>query len=132
MYKLPQRLPNTTSAWGQGLWLGRCTLNNEDFVGTETGQVVRVRTIKRLPLEQQANKALLENMKGTPLQPKGSTDDSTLILQPAILAQHQFTSGNNKQTEQQQDTLTDEQQKQRPLSTNIEQSNRRNYDCRPN
>ena len=31
MYKLPQRLPNTTSAWGQGLWLGRCTLKNEVF-----------------------------------------------------------------------------------------------------
>jgi hypothetical protein len=84
MYKLPQRLPNTTSAWGQGLWLGRCTLNNEVFVGTETGEVVRVRTIKRLPLEQQTNKALLDKLKGTPLQPKGTTEDSTLILQPEI------------------------------------------------
>ena len=61
----------------------------------------------KMPLEQQANQALLDKLKGTPLQPKGTTEDSTLILQPAILAQLQFTSGNNQQTAIPQDTNND-------------------------
>ena len=51
MYKVSQPLPNSEIGWGTGTYLGRCTINTDVFVGTSTGEVVRVRTIKRLPTE---------------------------------------------------------------------------------
>ncbi len=62
-----------------------------------TRVIICARTIKRLPLEQQADTELLLKLKGTPLQPLGDTkDDTTLILPPEILTQQQFTTGNTK------------------------------------
>ena len=88
-----KRLPNTEPAWSQGLWLGRCPLNNEVLVGTFTGEVVRARTIKRLPLTEQVNNTLLDKLTGTPLKPNGkNTDDPTFLLPPEALAQFQFAA----------------------------------------
>ena len=111
MYKVSQPLPNSEIGWGTGTYLGRCTINNEIFVGTSTGEVVRVRTIKRLTTDQQANKTVLLALKGTPLHPSGTgplaVENTALILQPAVLTQFQFTNGSNKRQRQTDDTATD-------------------------
>ena len=74
MYKLSQPRANTDISWGKGLWLGRSTLNNEIIVSTATGEVITVRTIRRLPPEEQHNKELLAALKGTPWSPKGTAE----------------------------------------------------------
>lgn len=128
--------PNTEPAWSQGLWLGRCPVNNEVLVATFTGEVVRARTIKRLPLDQQVNNLLLDKLVDTPLKPNGKNpDDPTFLLPREALAQFQFaanqldstqTTGKRRRTEasttdnsaapdSQQPTTTDEPEEDKLL-----------------
>jgi hypothetical protein len=73
MYKvLNKQHGNAELMWHKGLWLGRCTTNNDVLIGTEQGTVIRTRTIKRLPTEQQHDKELFNKLKGTPWQPLGT------------------------------------------------------------
>ena len=65
------------SCWFKGIWIGRCTETDESMVLTPSG-VQRSRTIKRVPLEEQKDFTILQNVKGLPWDPKqsGSYDPS--------------------------------------------------------
>jgi hypothetical protein len=95
-FRNPRKLPNSQTNWDQGTWLGRCTLNNEIRIGTSTGEVVRARTIKRLPITEHTNKELLLNLKGTPLQPNGSTEEPNFLLSPDMVTSFAFATGSKK------------------------------------
>jgi hypothetical protein len=71
---------NTEPRWFKSVWLGRCTGSNEIFAGTATGEVLKVRSIKRLPPTEQVDKQLLETLKGTPAHPKGEEDCDTVFV----------------------------------------------------
>jgi len=59
------------SCWFKGIWIGRCTETDESMVLTHSG-VQRSRTIKRVPLEEQKDFTILQNVKGLPWDPKQS------------------------------------------------------------
>ena len=42
--------------------MGRSTVNNEVIVGTLSGEVITVRTIRRLPQEEQQDKTLIDKL----------------------------------------------------------------------
>ena len=92
MFKLSQPKANTDISWGKGLWLGRSTLNNEIIIGIETGEVITVRTIRRLPPEEQQDQALLRALKGTPWSPKGTTEVENTLPEHE-LEKFRFASG---------------------------------------
>jgi hypothetical protein len=69
------------------------------LIATSTGEVVRARTIKRLPLAEQANKKLL-SLKGTPLQPNGTTEEPNFLLSPEIVTSFAFATGSQKYPEE--------------------------------
>ena len=73
MYKvLNKQHRNAELMWHKGLWLGRCTTNNDILIGTEQGTVIRTRTLKRLTTDQQHDKELFNKLKGTPWQSLGN------------------------------------------------------------
>jgi hypothetical protein len=121
MYKLSQPRANTDISWGKGLWLGRSTLNNEIIVSTATGEVITVRTIRRLPPEEQHNKELLAALKGTPWSPKGTTEVENTLPQLA-LEQFRFSAGKGGPLmgEAEKGTTTDGQQPQRDATTTVQ------------
>ena len=92
MCKLSQPRANTDISWGRGLWLGRSTLNNEILVRTTTGEVITVRTIRRLPPEEQQDQGLLAALKGTPWSPKGTAEVEPTLPELA-LEQFRFAAG---------------------------------------
>jgi hypothetical protein len=92
MYKVSQPRANTDISWGRGLWLGRSTLNNEILVSTSTGEVITVRTIRRLPPEEQQDQGLLKALKGTPWSPKGTAEVESTLPELA-LEQFRFAAG---------------------------------------
>ena len=87
MYKLSQPRANTDISWGRGQWLGRSTLNNEVLVSIATGEVITVRTIRRLPPEEQQEQGLLAALKGTPWSPKETAKVKSTLPE---LARKQF------------------------------------------
>jgi hypothetical protein len=99
-FRNPRKLPNSQTNWDIGTWLGRCTINNEVLIATSTGEVVRARTIKRLPLAEQANKELLLSLKGTPLQPNGTTEEPNFLLSPEMVTSFAFATGSQKYPEE--------------------------------
>ena len=48
-----------------GLWLGRDAGTNTHLIGTPNG-IIRTRSVRRLPVEDSYNKAVLDSLKGTP------------------------------------------------------------------
>ena len=52
-----------------GVWLGICLRTDEVFIGTASGQVVRARSVRRLPEHQQVNLEMLKQLKGRPWAP---------------------------------------------------------------
>eukprot|EP00971_Amphidinium_carterae_P302325 6007337-Amphidinium_carterae.1 len=54
--------------WHRGLWLGRTEHSGEDIVGTAEG-VLKVRSIKRLVLDEQHDRQLFGALRGSPWAP---------------------------------------------------------------
>ena len=89
--------------------------------------MVRARTIKRLPLDQQVNNLLLDKLVGTPLKPNGkNTVDPTFLLPREALAQFQFaanqldstqTAGKRRRTEASTTDDTAAPDSQQPTTT---------------
>ena len=92
MYRVSQPRANTDIKWGKGIWLGRSTVNNEIIVGTLSGEVITVRTIRRLPQEEQQDKTLIDKLKGTTWSPK-RTAEFEGTLPPQALEHFRFGAG---------------------------------------
>ena len=75
------RIAKLNSSWFRGVWLGKDSVTNGHLAGSSSGEVLRVRTIRRLPATSQWQPALLLEAKGTPDSPSGSGDlDPKFIL----------------------------------------------------
>ena len=118
MFNLSQPRANTDISWGRGLWLGRSTLNNEILVSTAKGDVIIVRTIRRLPPEEKQDKGLLDALKGTPWSPKGTAEVESTLPELA-LEQFRFAAGKQGplKGEEETGTLTTERQPQQEDET---------------
>jgi hypothetical protein len=83
------------------------------LIRSATGEVVRCRTIKRLPSADQCNKEMLTGIKGTPLQPAGPTadEDPALILPPDVVTAFHFSTGGAKRKRNDTDAPDDLQPK---------------------
>ena len=57
------------SSWFRGVWLGKDSVTNDHLVGSSTGEVLRVRTIRRNLGTSQWQLAPLLEVKGTPDSP---------------------------------------------------------------
>ena len=66
----PERRPKLEDGFVRGIWLGRSTSSGEHLLGTTAG-VVRCRTARRVPEEDQHNVELLTNMRGAPWNAAG-------------------------------------------------------------
>ena len=47
--------------WGYGIWLGRCTMSDENFVAKKS-RIHMTRTVRRLPRDEQHSKTLLDDI----------------------------------------------------------------------
>ena len=56
------------SRWSDGIWLGHIDESGETIIGTKDG-CIKVRSVKRKPVEDRWNYAELEQMQGTPWEP---------------------------------------------------------------
>ena len=77
------KFPKAVPAWEEGLWLGRDTKSNQHFVATPHG-VFKTRSLRRRPPSEQIHKALLESLKATPWDPKGSREETDNFVFPAL------------------------------------------------
>ena len=69
------------SSWYRGVWLGKHSVTNDHRVDSATGEVLRVRTIRRHPGTSQWQFVPLLEVKGTPDSPSCSGDlDIKFIL----------------------------------------------------
>ena len=76
------KFPKAIPAWEEGLWLGRDTESNQHFVATPHG-VFKTRSLRRRPPSEQIHKALLESLKATPWDPKGSREETDNFVFPS-------------------------------------------------
>ena len=77
------KFPKAVPAWEEGLWLGRDTESNQHFVATPHG-VFKTRSLRRRPPSEQTHKALLESLKATPWDPKGSREETDDFVFPSV------------------------------------------------
>ena len=77
------QIPKGVPAWEAGLWLGRDTESNQRFVATPHG-VFKTRSLRRRPPSEQIHKALLESLKATPWDPKGSREETDNFVFPPL------------------------------------------------
>ena len=59
------------SSWSHGVWVGKESSTNDYLVGTAGGEIIRVRTVRRMPLSSQWQLGPLRDIKGTPSSPRG-------------------------------------------------------------
>ena len=79
LFKLPKTDGGKTEPqWDKGIWLGRCTTSDENFIGTTT-EVIRCRTLRRLPPSEMADRELLIKVKGVPWSPRGLQDPELAV-----------------------------------------------------
>ena len=60
------------TSWSSGVWLGKCTSSDTHYIGTQNGQVIRCRTIRRRTPSQQWSLSAIDHVKGIPSDPKAS------------------------------------------------------------
>ena len=77
------KFPKAVPACEEGLWLGRDTESNQHFVATPHG-VFKTRSLRRRPPSEQIHKALLESLKATPWDPKGSREETDNFVFPSV------------------------------------------------
>ena len=77
------KFPKAVLAWEEGLWLGRDTESNQHFVATPHG-VFKTCSLRRRPPSEQIHKALLESLKATPSDPKGSREETDNFVFPSL------------------------------------------------
>eukprot|EP00971_Amphidinium_carterae_P186152 3695254-Amphidinium_carterae.1 len=59
------------AGWGYGIYLGRAMDSEEHLVGCRTAGVVRCRTVRRRPIEEQFDQQMMLALHGTPWDAKG-------------------------------------------------------------
>ena len=57
------------SKWIKGTWVGMVDRSHESILVTPQGKAVRVRTIKRIPLEERWDLKAIEEIVATPRRP---------------------------------------------------------------
>eukprot|EP00971_Amphidinium_carterae_P080141 1586016-Amphidinium_carterae.2 len=59
------------ASWGCGIYLGKAMDSEEHLVGWRTAGVVRCRTVRRRPIEEQFDQQMILALRGTPWDAKG-------------------------------------------------------------
>ena len=67
------------SLWKEGLWLGHARNSNEVLIGTREG-VVRAWAIRKKPSNEQWDRELIKEMKGTPAKPNPNKPGVTIPI----------------------------------------------------
>ena len=75
------KFPKSDAAWEEGLWLGRDTESNQHFVGTPQG-VIKIRSLRRRPPSEQLDLALVQSLKATPWDPRGTKVETDHFVFP--------------------------------------------------
>ena len=87
LYKLPKTDGGKTEpTWEKGIWLGRCTTSDENFIGTAT-EVLRCRSLRRLPPSETADRTLFGKVKGVPWSRKGLSDPELITPESRLRTQ---------------------------------------------
>jgi hypothetical protein len=102
MCKLSQpTTANTNPPWHHASWLGRDSTANDIIVALDNGTVKKVRTIKRMPPDQQCDRKLLLSVTGLPENPRGMGKlDKEFIVQLRYLQDLQLQHETGRTREQ--------------------------------
>lgn len=74
--RLPSHASKANPAWVPALWLGRDTSSNQRIVGTSDG-VFKIRSLRRVAVEEQVSPDMFKGCKGTPWDPRGREAEET-------------------------------------------------------
>jgi len=102
MCKLSQpTTANTNPPWHHAIWVGRDSTANDIIVALDNGTVKKVRTIKRMPPDQQCDRKLLLSVTGLPENPRGMGKlDKEFIVQLRYLQDLQLQHETGKTRDQ--------------------------------
>ena len=102
--KVPTPRGKMQRRWVKGIWLGKLDRNDTNVIGTSSGAIA-VRSIRRLPKEEQVNAAFMKDLKGIPWQPRDGVRHRITreMSQPVALPPPAAAAGPSAQDEQDQE-----------------------------